>query len=103
MGKQLTDVDRSTFKVINSVYGMDATHVYMFDKQLPGADPFTFKIIGNMYEEDVAHVYYESRLVPGADPVTFHPNDAGSPEARDQHRCYRRGLEVDCNTLGSGR
>jgi hypothetical protein len=103
MGRQVAGADRNTFKVINFEYGMDAAHVYLFEKQLPAADPSTFKIIGNMYEEDAVHVYYGSRLVPGGDPVTFHPINPGSPEARDKDRCYRRGIEVDCGTLGNGR
>ncbi|GLQ87137.1 hypothetical protein GCM10007898_07030 [Dyella flagellata] len=103
MGKKLAGADRSTFKVIDFEYGMDAAHVYLFEKPLPAADPSTFKIIGNMYEEDAVHVYYESRLVPKADPATFHPINAGSSEARDRDRCYRRGIEVDCSTLANGR
>ncbi len=95
----IMEADPATFSVpldgegstTGSLYGIDVSHVYYYDKVVPGADPKTFHLNGGYYGKDATSVYYNGRVVVLADPLTFFVHQNNSSRAQDKNYIYTEG------------
>lgn len=104
LGKRITDIDVSSFKVVGNLYCMDNNHVYFKNKysetgkimQLTSGPHLNFQIIGDSnsyYANDENTVYYYGKAIAESDPASFKVLVYGY--AHDKNAAYYNGKKIE--------
>lgn len=66
-----SQIDVSTFHVIDEVFAKDQYKCYYLCQEIKGADSNTFTSVEEVFSKDKAHVYFKLDILPDADPNSF--------------------------------
>ena len=82
---ELEGANDSTFKIINSTYGLDDSHVYFNGAVILDSDPSTFEVLEGYFSRDAQHVYISGEIFTD-DPANF--EIIGENISRDSQHIY---------------
>lgn len=98
--------DAEAFRVIDDVYGVDSTHLYLEDRPVPGADPESFSLVENstcfardcnrLYVKDGTHFFH----FDGLDMNTLAAN---GPFVADRDNLFHHGSALSLANHGKHR
>lgn len=82
---EIGGANASTFKVIDSTYGLDDVHVYFNGSVVPDSDSSTFEVLAGYFSRDARHVYISGEIFTD-DPANF--EILGGNISRDSQHIY---------------